>query len=284
MEFKNMSVEGLKPVSKGGTGECFLLDDEKILKLYYKGFPKNRAIQEKKNAKTAFVAGVPTPISFDLVVSDGRYGIIYEKLNEKTMSEVLQEHPSKAAYMGKQMALIAQSIHTAKVKDKDFPKSTEKIAKSIPNATYLDDNTRKNVENFMRTLESTDSYVHGDFHTNNVMIEGDDIYLIDMGSYSIGSPLFDLAVLHFSLFDSPESCKGDISSFNGLNRNTRTRFWNAFIDEYYKNTSEEIKEEQISKMRKVILLIKLRFEALYGKNVPEEYCREVRKQVMKVFG
>lgn len=283
MDVKEIRLDGLKAFAKGGTGECFRIEDDKILKLYYEGFPKERAFQEKKNAKTAFVAGIPTPISFELVTFEGRYGIIYEMINAKTMSEVLQINPDMAQEMGRQMAALAKTIHNARIKDWNFPKSTEKIAKSLPYAMYLGEAIRRNIEEFMASLDKCQGYVHGDFHSNNIMMVKDEMMLIDMGSFSIGSPLFDLAVLHFSFFDSPESSTGDISQFNGLKRSTREKVWDSFINEYFKESSKEERIEQMEQLDKVIALIKLRFEALYGSNVDEEYCRGIRDEVLEKF-
>ena len=169
MDFKPMNIDGMKSFAKGGTGECFRIGEDQILKLYYDDFPMERALREKRNAKTAFVAGIPTPISFDLVTANGRYGIVYELINSKTMSEILQENPDKAESIGKVLAGLAKTIHKAEVKETDFPRSTEKIANAIPSADYLDDSTRKNIEAFMQELNQYTTYVHGDFHTNNII-------------------------------------------------------------------------------------------------------------------
>lgn len=283
MDFKQIEIDGLVPFAKGATGECFRVGEDQILKLYYDGFPKERALLEKRNARTAFVAGIPTPISFDAVTVNGRYGIIYEMISARTLSEQLQESPERSEEIGQELAHLALSIHNATVKEKDFPRSSEKIAKSLPHATYLDEKTRENVENFMQKLDEAQTYTHGDFHTNNIMQTRDGIMLIDMGSFSVGSPLFDLGVLHFSFFESPESVTGEVSSFNGLDRKTREAVWDSFEKEYFNGVTKEEKERQLKELNKVILLIKLRFEALYSKHASEEYCKKVRDEVLKVF-
>lgn len=283
MDFKEISLDGLTPFAKGATGECYRIEEDKIVKLYYDGFPKERVLQEKKNAKTAFVAGISTPISFELVFADGRFGIIYELIGAKTISEVLQLCPHEAEEIGRKIGILAKKLHKVNVNDFDFPKSTEKIAKSLPYAKYLDGNTRNNVEKFMLSLDKCQGYVHGDFHTNNIMMVKDEMMLIDMGSFSIGSPLFDLAVMHFSFFDSPESCVGDISQFNGLTRHVREAVWKSFINKYFMDSSQIEKQEQMQTLDKVIALIKLRYEALYGSKASEDYCKKVREEILVKF-
>ena len=39
----------------------------------------------------------------------------------------------------------------------------------------------------------------------------------------------------------------------------------------------------MEQLDKVIALIKLRFEALYGSNADEEYCRGIRDEVLEKF-
>ena len=75
-KFKPLDLGDLMPIAKGGTGECYRLDEDTILKLYYEGFSVSRILQEKDGARTALVAGVSTPISFELVQVGNRQGVV----------------------------------------------------------------------------------------------------------------------------------------------------------------------------------------------------------------
>ena len=68
---RQLSVEGCDRIGAGACGEVFRLDDETIIKLYYPRVKKEEIEQEKALAKKAFVMGVPTAISYDIVEADG---------------------------------------------------------------------------------------------------------------------------------------------------------------------------------------------------------------------
>ena len=49
---------------------------------------------EKKLAKLAFVAGIPTAISFDIVKIGNTFGSVFELLKAKTFNDLIKEKPS----------------------------------------------------------------------------------------------------------------------------------------------------------------------------------------------
>lgn len=77
-QFKTIDISHLKSFAKGGTGECYRIDQDTILKLYYEGFPTERILNEKEGARAALVAGVPTAISYWLVQAGERQGVRFQ--------------------------------------------------------------------------------------------------------------------------------------------------------------------------------------------------------------
>ena len=234
--FRTVEIGDLRPFARGGTGDCYRLDGDTILKLYYEGFPEARILREKEGARAALVAGVPTAISFDMVKVGNREGVIYEGLSGKTMSELVSQHPTRAGELGGMLAGIALSLHDAPVKVTGLPRPTEPIRAELSKISYVPEKTMANIVAFMDKLDLEIHYVHGDFHPNNVIMTDDGPMLVDMGSFSVGSPMFDLATTYFSLFESPEATAGGCSAFNGLKssvssifnsiKSTATSVWN----------------------------------------------------------
>ena len=77
---REISLEGLELLSAGVCGECFRLDGETVVKLYHEGVEPHIAEREKQYAKAAFVMGIPTAISYDVVACGTRSGIVFELL------------------------------------------------------------------------------------------------------------------------------------------------------------------------------------------------------------
>lgn len=276
--FKEIPIGGLTPFAKGGTGECYRLDEDTILKLYYEGFPEERVIREKECARAALIAGVPTAISYEMVRAGDRKGIIYEMVQGKTLAETIREDPSRAAEMGRIFAGIARTLHRAEVREPDLPGVTKSIRDAAAKTSYLPEAARKRIFGFLDELDRYRHYVHGDFHPNNViMTRNDGPMLIDMGGFSVGCPLFDPATAYFSLFESPEAKQGGRSSFNGLDREEAQAFWQGFAEEYFEGAAGG---EEKRLMKKIVLLKKLRFEALYGHRYSPAYGKATRSEVL----
>ena len=275
--FKPISIGSLTPFAKGGTGECYRLDEDTILKLYYEDFPEECIIREKECARTALIAGVPTPISYEMVQAGNRKGIIYEMIQGKTLAEMIREEPSRAAEMGKIFAKIARTLHQAEVKNRDLPGVTEAIRDAAGKADYLPKTARERISGWLDELDRYRHYVHGDFHPNNIIISRDGPMLIDMGGFSVGCPLFDPATACFSLFESPEAKQGGRNSFNGLDQEEARAFWQSFSNEYFGGAADG-EEERL--LKRIVLLKKLRFEVLYGSRYSPEYCRAIRDEVL----
>ena len=279
--FKPLDLGGLQPFAKGGTGECFRLNEDTILKLYYEGFPTRRILREKDGARAALVAGVPTAISFDMVQVGSRQGVVYELVQGKTLSEIIALTPERAAELGGVLAGIARTLHNAEVKTSDLPSPTEPIRRELPKVDYASEETVRRISDFMDALDEEHQYVHGDFHPNNVIMAAAGPMLIDMGGFSLGCPVFDLATLRFSLFESPEAEKRGRSSFNGLTHEEALAFWQGFQQSYFDDGADAY---AMDRLHKVTLLKKLRFERLYGRGFSENYCEAVRREVLSTFG
>ena len=280
-QFRTIDISHLKSFAKGGTGECYRIDQDTILKLYYEGFPTERILTEKEGARAALVAGVPTAISYGLVQAGKRQGVIYELVQGKTLSEEIYEKGiSCARELGRVFAGIARTLHQAEVKKTDLPSATLTVRKAIQEAGSLPDNVMKQVLCFMDELDAYHQYVHGDFHPNNVIMTKDGPILVDMGGFSTGCPMFDLATCYFSLLEAPESRSGGRSSFNNLTQEEAGEFWKGVEEEYFPGGMDPSSSEL---MRKVVLLKKMRFEALYGNRFSPEYCQAIREEALSTF-
>lgn len=282
-QFKTISLAGLKPFAKGTTAECYRLDDETILKLYYIKYTENRVQLEKERARAALIVGIPTAISFDMVRVEERNGVIYEAVNGPTVSEQIISQPATAFETGKTCAQIASVIHSARGSKTGLPPASEKYRIALQKQDYLPESAVRDMEAFLDELDQEDRYVHGDFNTNNIILTPDGPLFIDIGMLSVGSPLFDIATVCFSLFESPEAVEtreSGRSRFSGLSHSECLAFWDGLRTSYFHGEPEN---ETAERLRKIVLLRKMRFEILKRDYLPPDYCQSVRDEVQKVF-
>lgn len=280
MQFKPIRIDGLSPFARGASGEVYRLDEETILKLYYEGFSEEDALVEKDRARLALVAGIPTAISFETVQVGQRRGVVYEMIQGPTMSEMIAAEPARAGELGGVFAEIAETLHHAEGRKTGLPRATEPVRYALTRQDYLPETALRRIDALLADLDAAEGYIHGDFHTGNVIMTKDGPILLDMGKFAVGSPLFDLAATYFSLFSAPEALEQDRSSFTGLSRKEAREFWQGFAERYF---AGEPDAEAAGRLHEVVLLKKMRFAALYGAKYPPEYSRMVRSEVLDAF-
>ena len=273
----DIDITGLRPFASGNTCECYRLDDDKILKLYLSG--KDVFLEkEKQNALSLLKNYIPAPISYEIVTIGDRVGIVYEKFDGKTVSQEIVADCAKAAPLGRKTAVLAREIHSHKDTDGAFGEATFFIRKSIGDLTYVSDKAKQKMLDVTDSLDEYRNFVHGDFHTNNIVVRDDGLYVVDLVGFSHGCPALDVATILFSFFCSPEASRR-INTFNGLSLKQRKDFWHAFRDEYFGPDNRDILEL----LPMVLLLRRMNFEQYSGPRFSEEYCQGIRRDVIKVF-
>ena len=88
--FRTMNVEGMECVGAGITCKVLKISDDKIIKLYNPNVNYDLIIEkEHDSSRAAFVAGVSTPITYDIVKVGECCGTIYEYIDAKDFSIVI---------------------------------------------------------------------------------------------------------------------------------------------------------------------------------------------------
>lgn len=278
-EVKTIDISGLHPFALGNTGECYRLDEDKILKLYFDKSRLPQLLAEKKNAVSLLKNDIPTAISYEVVTADDRVGIIYEMIDAKNVSETIVADGSQAAPLGRDVARLARELHSHIDTDGQFSLRATQFARySTAALTYIGEDARQRIFQVLDGLDSYANYVHGDFHPNNILVRKDGLYLIDLAGFCHGCPAYDVGAILFSFFESPEAFR-EINTFNGLSRKQRLDFWYAFSEEYFGQDNRDILEL----LPMVLLLKRMNFEQYSGWRFPEEYRRPIRNDVINVF-
>ena len=197
---RHLSVEGCDKIGAGACGEVFRLDDETIIKLYYPRVKKSEIEQEKALAKKAFVMGVPTAISYDIVEADGRTGVVYELIKSKTIGELIRADESRLEEYMNMYAAVCRQIHSIEAEPGRLPSFKDINRADIPNVTGITEEERGYLHRFLDLVPDRMNCLHGDLNINNIMVQNGECCLIDMGEFSTGTPMFDLSrILHLFL-------------------------------------------------------------------------------------
>ena len=234
---REVSIDGLEFISAGMCGQCFRLDRETILKLYNEGVEPRIAEQEKEFAKAAFVMGIPTAISYDVVACGNRTGVVYEMLDAEPFSKVIRNDPQGVDAHARTLEDVARMIHSTTGDPSLFPDIKQTLRGSIRQMDFF--LSAQEIDVLLGKLESipdANNCVHFDLHTSNIMMREVEPVLIDMGDMSIGSYLFDVGLL-CCIYGLPEL--GSSELVTKIPTETGVALWQGFVKHYFADKPPE---------------------------------------------
>ena len=211
---RELSIDGCVQIASGGQGRIYRIDDETIVKVFCNGgiIPLDYVQEELNNAKAAFVAGVPTAISFDTVKCGEYYGIIYEMINSKTLSKAVADEPEKIESFAERYAAFIKDFQSIHVPDGKFKQSRDIYNQNIEALrTYITEDELAVMHEIADSIPVTDTLIHGDPHSGNIMIRDDELMFIDMTEVCYGPKCLDNGAIFRDLVSAsqttPEACE-----------------------------------------------------------------------------
>ncbi|MGA1398818.1 MAG: phosphotransferase [Phycisphaerales bacterium] len=237
---REISIDGIKPFSAGVCGECFRIGPEKIVKLYRDGVSPAVAEQEKRLARQAFIMGIPTAISFDMVSCRGRVGVEYEMLEAELFSDVIRRDPDDVERYAEMLAEVMGKVHAAGDDLGDLPVLRDRIRDNIESVRgELPDADVDLLQARLAAVPGEECCVHFDLHSSNIMLRRGRPIIVDMGDLSRGSPWFDVAVV-FMIYGVPELGLCELAT--GIPTAHGLRLWEAFKRRYLADRPERDRE------------------------------------------
>ena len=238
--YRRMSVEGCEFIAKGANGAVYRYDDETILKTYYSKDALPEIQQERESARKAFILGINTAIPYGIVrVGDG-YGTVTELLNAVNITKLLCDDPVNIEKPVEYYVDLLKSIHAVEAEEGDFPDMRE-TALGWANfvADYIPEAQGKKLCALVEAIPKQNTMMHGDYHTNNIMIQNGEPILIDLDTLCVGHPIFELGSMYNAFLGFSSLDHNVINSFMGYDYDTAKRFWNMSLKKYLGTDDED---------------------------------------------
>ena len=197
---RQISVDGLTEIGHGQTAHVYRIDAETIVKVFNSNIDFSMVQNEIAKAKVAFLHGLPTAISYDVVKVGDCYGVVYELLNAKDLADCIKEDPSKMEDYIRMFADVIREMHSTEVVSEQFVSSRATTLGALPymKGRILNDEEYEKVKAIFENIPDRKTFIHGDCHTGNVMLQGNELMFIDLSCAGCGHPIFDLMSMYLT--------------------------------------------------------------------------------------
>ena len=243
---RQVSVDGLEMIGSGGYGKVYRIDDETIVKVYSPSITLDFVERERDVSQKAFLMGVPTAISFDVVQVGDAYGVVYEMIDAKTTAQIIDADPSRIGEVATKSALLLKELHQiVPGPNAGLPDCKEHFIEWIDSLEkFITEEETDTLKGFIRSIPDRDTFLHGDFNAKNIMDTKGELLLIDIGDASIGHPIFDVAGLMLAYIILPNSRGGmrsdeELRRLQGFDLDLAPQMWGAMCAAYFGLTSPE---------------------------------------------
>ena len=239
--YQRMSVEGCEFIAKGANGAVYRYDDETILKTYFAKDALPEIKQERENARKAFVLGINTAIPYGIVrVGDG-YGTVTELLNAVSVTKLIKNNPDDMSEAAKYYIDMLKSIHAIEVEDGEVPDMKETaLAWADFVAKHIPEDQGKKLRALIEAVPKRNTLLHGDYHTNNIMVQDSEPLLIDMDTLCMGHPVFELGSMFNAFIGYSELDHSVTEKFFGYTHESAEKFWDMSLKMYLGTDDENV--------------------------------------------
>ena len=239
--YQRMSVEGCEFIAKGANGAVYRYDDETIVKTYFAKDALPEIKQERENARRAFVLGINTAIPYGIVRVGDSYGTVTELLNAESVTKLIRENPDDLTQTVNYYVDMLKSIHAIEVEDGEVPDMKETAldwAKFVCN--HIPEDQGKKLVALIEAVPKQNTLMHGDYHTNNIMVQNNEPLLIDMDTLRMGHPVFELGSMFNAFVGYSELDHQNMMDFFGYSFETAGKFWNMSLKKYLGTDDEAV--------------------------------------------
>ena len=166
-------------------------DKDLCIKLFNEGYSKALILNEALNQARIEETGLNIPKILEVTTVNGRWALVSEYIEGRTLAELMAEHPEKKQeYLEEFVELQLQvQSKTCPMLTKLKDKMNSKISQ-----TSLDATTRYELHTRLESMPNHKKVCHGDFNPSNVVVTADGTkYILDWAHATQGNASADAA-------------------------------------------------------------------------------------------
>lgn len=255
--YRHLSVEGSEIIGRGANGVVYRYDAETIVKVYFNSDALPEIKRERELARKAFILGINTAIPYDVVRVGESYGTVMELLEATSLTKLIKKDPEHLDVPLKYFIDMLKQIHSTHVKPGDMPDMKE-VALSWAefDKAYLPTEIGNKLYRMVDAVPEQQTMLHGDYHTNNVMVRDGEALLIDMDTLCVGHPIFELGSIFNAFVGFGELDHDVIMQYLKIPFDITSQFWHKALAMYL-GTTDEARILEVENKAKIIGYMRL---------------------------
>lgn len=226
-------------IGKGMTAEVYEWGQDKVLKLYFEKYNEDWIKHEADIGYAIHASGVPSPAVYDMVIVNGRKGLIMQRLFGETLQNKIIAEPWMIYYYVKQLARLQYEIH--KCSAEGLPNQKEKFEYAINRSVEILGDRQEKILKYVEALPDGTSVCHGDLYFGNIILSNHKLTAIDWNGAYCGNPLGDVARTCLIII-SPSVPPGTLEIFNMLSQYAKGLVCWTYLNEYMTLAKVDIKD------------------------------------------
>ena len=241
---KRVYVSGAEIIGTGYFSTVYRIDKDTIIKVFNRVSDPAQIERELHLAKEAFILGIPTAISFDIVKVDDKLGVRFEMLDCMSLRDAVLAHPEELGkYVDKYVGLL-HTIGTTECPNPEIPDIKKFTLKKLEDIKpHLHEKYYEKAKKMLEAVPDRRTFVHGDCHFKNIMVQNDELLLIDMDTLSVGHPIFEFAALYAPYCAFDEDDPGNSERFLKVKSEDVQRLWNVLTERCLGTKDQAVKDK-----------------------------------------
>ena len=182
-------------------------DGDRCIKVFNEEYSKADVLNEALNQARIEDTGLNIPKILEVTMIDGKWAIVSEYIEGKTLAQLMEENPGKKKEYIDLLVELQMTVHskTCPLLNKLKDKMNRKISE-----TKFDATTRYDLHTRLEGMPKHNKVCHGDFNPSNVIITENGVpYILDWAHATQGNASADVArtYLLFCLNGDTEGAK-----------------------------------------------------------------------------
>jgi len=178
-------------IGRGRTADVHVWDEGRVIKLFRADTPAAWVQAEAEKSRRAYALGLPAPETGDCLQIEGRWGIVFERIDGPTLLNATLRAPWRMARYARVLADVQIANH--RHRSAELPSLRESLDAGIRSAPMLDAGVKMALLEDLAALPDGDGVCHSDLHPDNIILTTRGPILIDWLTAKRGHPLADVA-------------------------------------------------------------------------------------------